>query len=711
MSATRRISPLHQLARLYDVQLAYYDVDSRRQSASREVLLTVLRLLGASVVTFKDVPSALRERRQALWQRGLEPVAVAWNGGPLALEVRLPAATADGPLVGHLTLEGGGQERWEWEGAALPAVEAAQVEGIPYLVKQLPLPGGLPWGYHRFILESRGTPLDSLIIVAPVAAFATPEARDERAWGVFLPLYALHTRRSWGCGDLTDLATFVAWLAEMKSGMVATLPLLAAFLDEPFEASPYAPASRLMWNEFYLDVTAIPELKESPAAQALLSSPSFQKELDALGSSPLVDYRRQMALKRSVLEEMSHHCFAVGGERFASLQRFGEDYPAVEEYARFRATLERRRTPWPTWPAPLRDGVLKEGDYDEGARRYHLFVQWQAQEQFHALSRKAKELGVKLYMDMPLGAHPDGYDVWKHREQFVQGASMGAPPDTYFPLGQDWGLPPPHPEGLRRHGYRYYIASLRHLLQHTAVLRIDHVMGLHRLFWVPWGTEPRHGVYVRYRPQEFYAILTLESHRHQTMLVGEDLGTVPPPVRPAMARHGLHRMYVIQYQMSLNPQQALRPVPKETVASLNTHDMPPFAALWQGLDTENRLRLGLLDERQIEQEREEHRQLLSTLVTFLRRRGLPTGEPPDLETVIRSMLTFLCASRAHFVLVNLEDLWLEAQPQNTPGTKDTCPNWRLKARYDWETFSRLPQVVDVLHEIGRLRKQGNNPPW
>src|SRR3990172_6909058 len=244
---------------------------------------------------------------------------------------------------------------------------------------------------------------------------------------------------------------------------------------------------------------------------------------------------------------------AGGGRGWAGFGGLVAGHPEVEDYARFRATGERQRAPWPSWSRPLCDGVLTEGDYDERARRYHLYVQWVAREQIRVLSEHSRRAGVNLYLDLPLGVHPHSYDVWREREAFVLGVSGGAPPDVVFTQGQDWGFPPLHPEAIREQGYRYVIAYLRHQLQHTTLLRIDHVMGLHRLFWIPKGLEARDGVCVRYPAEELYAIFCLESHRHRASIVGENLGTVPAYVNSAMARHNLHRMYVLQYELDPGP--------------------------------------------------------------------------------------------------------------------------------------------------------------
>ncbi len=701
MNSPSDVSLLHQLAQLYGILTAYYDVSGRHQEASVEALLATLKLLGAPVENLSDVTSAWREKQKAIWQRLLEPVNVAWNGVP-NMQVRLPAVTADTVLVGQLKQETGEQQDLRWNSTDLPTVETAEVDGTQYVVKGLTLPGRLPWGYHQLLLEVAGRANETLIISAPLKAYIPPE--ESRMWGVFLPLYALYSQKSWGSGDFGNLKALMEWVAEMGGNVVATLPFLATFLDEPFAPSPYTPASRLLWNELYLDITSVPELAKCPSAQSLAESPSFKNEIKALRNLSLVDYQRQMAVKRLVLEELCRCLFADASNRLEALNRFAETNPVVGDYACFRATIEKQHTTWRSWQPPLRDGVLTERDYDEANRRYHLYVQWLACQQIQDLSETARDKGQGLYLDLPLGVHPDGYDVWREQANFVIDASVGAPPDTLFTKGQDWGFPPLHPERVREQGYKYVIAYLRHHLQHANILRIDHVMGLHRLYWIPNGVESSQGVYVRYHADELYAILTLESHRHRSIIVGEDLGTVPPEVRPAMERHGLHRMYVLHYEL-YSP--ALQPVPPNSVANFGTHDMPPFASFWEELDIEERLKVGILNEAGLIREKETRRALKESLITFLQREGW-LKEPVDMYSILKACLDFLSTSQGRVVLVNLEDLWLETQAQNIPSTEEEYPNWRRKARYDLETLCQMPRIIDTLKEVDRLRKQGEN---
>jgi len=708
MSPTSSIHFLHHLARLYGIQTAYYDVCHHRQQAPTESLLAILRSLGAPIATRQDIASAWRERRQVLWQQLVEPVIVAWDGRPPVIQVRLPPVAAEATLNCHLKLETGEQQSWEWRGVDLPVVKAAKIEGIQYVVKQLRLPSRLPWGYHRLILEMPGRHEEALIISAPLKAYLPPDGPENRTWGVFIPLYALQTERSWGSGDFSDLEALMTWVATIEGRVIATLPLLATFLGGIPEPSPYLPASRLLWNEFYLDINRVPELQKCPPAQAILESLSFRKEIKALRHSSLVDYHRQMALKRRVLEELCRYFFAESSNYPEALHRFIEAHPVVEDYARFQATCEKQRKSWQLWPQPSQGGALRAGDYNEENRRYHLYVQWLAHQQIGDIAKKARGKGLQLYLDLPLGVHPSGYDVWRQRDAFILDVSAGAPPDTVFTKGQDWEFPPLHPEKIREQGYRYIIACLRHHLQHAGILRVDHVMGLHRLFCIPRGLEASQGVYIRYRAEELYAILALESHRNKAIVVGEDLGTVPPYVKPTMKRHGLHHMYVVHYELAANPRKGLSPISHSSVASLNTHDMPPFAAFWRGLDIEQRHKLGLLDKESAQKERLTRRDIIKVVSTFARRRGWLKGSDVDTSAAVRACLSLLAASQSRLVLVNLEDLWLETQPQNVPGTKGKYPNWRRKACYSFEKFCQMPQVLDTLRNVNKIRKQGGH---
>ena len=694
------ISALHLLAHSHRVQTRYRDASGQWQQAQPEALLAVLRALGAPLHqgTAAGVGEALRARRNARWERMVEPVVVAWSGSPAGIQLRA-AGGGSGWLDCSLRLENGGASSWRLRWEDLPLTRLAHIEGSRFEVRTLGLPPGLPNGYHRLRLQTAGAAAESLVIAAPPRAWF-PDASEERtSWGVFLPLYALRREGGWGAGDLGALQRLVEWTAALGGSAVGTLPLTAAFLDEPFEPSPYAPASRLFWNELFLDIESIPELAGCPAAQTMVASPAFQAERSRLEREPLVDYAAAMALKRRVLEPLSVAMTAAGGARRTAFDAYRRATPNLEEYAHFRAATEQQKKPWPDWPEPQRQGRLTPGDGAAAARRYHEYVQWLVHEQLVAVASAARDRAVQLYLDLPLGVHYNSYDVWKERESFALDAAGGAPPDALFAGGQDWGFPPLDPERSRASGHRYYAAALQNYMRHAHILRIDHVMGMHRLYWVPHGFSAKEGVYVHYPANELYAIVCLESHRNQCWVIGENLGTVPSYVNDSMRERGLRAMYVGQFALTGNAAEPLAPPAAGCLASMNTHDTPSFAGFSAGRDFEDRIGLGLLDAAGAEAEKAGRRAAIDALIAYFRRQGWLSATTSSPEEIVAACLKYLGRSQAELVLVNLEDLWGETESQNVPGTWRERPNWRRKARLSLEEFSRSPQVVKALHGV------------
>jgi 4-alpha-glucanotransferase len=581
------------------------------------------------------------------------------------------------------------------------AVETVQVDGRRYTVRKLPLPASVPLGYHRLEVEHAGTRLTSLVIAAP------PRAHDaaSKSWGIFLPLHALHTADSWGCGDFSDLKRMTGWAAARGASLMGTLPMLAAFLETPLEISPYMPVSRMFWNELYVDPRRAPEFQHATGAARLTQGDSWQRRMEKLRGTELVDYAALMALKRPVLEAMALWFEHARPPRYARFAEYIESNSSLRDYAAFRAVTEKRKTPWRQWPARLRRGELRPSDFNTDNALYHMYAQWLADEQIREASGKGRRGAAALYLDFPLGVHPDGYDVWRHREVFAEGAEAGAPPDSLFTGGQKWGVPPLHPEALRQTGYEYLIACLRHQFLHAGWMRLDHVMGLHRLFWVPSGGTAKDGVYVRYFPDELYAIICLESHCAKTVIVGENLGTVPPEVTREMTSRRVKPMYVLQYEVQPSAKRPLGSPPPDAVASLNTHDMPPFAAFSKGNDIKDLAELGLFDAKEARERLRVRRKVCRALETFFlgeRLGGKATAVPGRLLT---KALEWLAAGDAKVLLINLEDLWLETGQQNVPGTRLERPNWQRKARLPFEQFTRDQQINSLLREIAKRRRR------
>jgi 4-alpha-glucanotransferase len=497
---------------------------------------------------------------------------------------------------------------------------------------------------------------------------------------VFAPVYGLHSKRGEGAGDLADLESLIDWIDELGGQVVSTLPLLSTFLDKPFEPSPYSPISRMFWNEFYVDPARSPEYPIEIARRKR-------------AVNPLVDYRRLMVHKRRILEAMAQSLLSQSGRRRDQFEKFKQTNPAVEDYARFRAVTDRQEKGWRTWSPRLRRGEIRPGDFDADTLHYHLYAQWLIQEQMEHLSVRTKRSGCLLYLDLPAGLHADGYDTWKHQDLFVKGMSVGAPPDPMFTSGQDWSFPPMNPEAMRTSGHAYTIAMIRNHLRFARLLRIDHVMGLHRLFWIPEGMPGTQGLYVRYPFEEVYAVLSVESHRLDAGIVGENLGLVPPEVNEALTRHNIRQLYIVQAELSEDsPKKPLRRPNADVVASLNTHDMAPFESFVTGKDIDDRLSLKFLDRKTAEKERKTRARLRKSLRRFLKRRN-----------VFQGCIEFLGRSKASVVLVNLEDLWNETQPQNVPATTKERPNWRRRLRYSIEQMRDSRHIQKALHRLGQTR--------
>ncbi|MDI9446802.1 MAG: 4-alpha-glucanotransferase [Pirellulaceae bacterium] len=689
---------LQTLARLYGVQPSYVDVWRKRRWSSHEAVLRALQLLGAPLASAAGAASALRFRRQELWQEMLPPVLAAF-GGKAGCPLRVPESLSGTKYRCQLDLEDGASLAFAGRVEDLAIQRAGVVERVAYTRRILPLPDNLPHGYHRLHVELGGRAAESLLIAAPPLTYR-PSPRQQRIWGVFLPLYSLHRQSGSAAGDFSDLAALMQWTADRGGNLVATLPLLSILWELSDDPSPYHPASRLFWNELYLDPRRSPGFDSCPAARRLAGDLLAQA-----APGDLVDYPGLVRAKRRVTEALAEAFFSRPSPQRDAMLEECRGNPELERFARFRAAGERRQAAWPDWPEPARGGRLAPGDYDERVFQYHLYAQWEVGRQLASLTAHADRRELLWYLDFPLGVSGKGFDVWRNQQLFVGEAAGGAPPDSFFTQGQNWGFPPLHPGRLRRQGYAYLIRSLRNHLRHARILRFDHVMGLHRLYWIPQGFRADDGVYVRYPMEEMCAILTLESHRFGARIVGEDLGTVPAAVDRALQRHGIAPMYVLQYETNPDKGPALREVPAACVASVNTHDMPQFAAYWQGLDIEDRLGQGLLTAEAAAEERRRRAGLRRRITEFLRAQGLLASAEPTCPQVLEACECYLAASDAEILLVNLEDLWGETEPQNRPGTYREHPNWRRKARYPFDQFSAMPEVARVLGAIDRLRRR------
>jgi 4-alpha-glucanotransferase len=699
------------LSRLWGITSEYHDIHGKLRRASDEAFAAVVRALAREpgADSAEDFRRLAAQRHAAVWARPLDPTGVVWvpRGGRIV--ARVPTTELGRSVPARLHMEGGDTRAFSLALDEDAVGETTSLDGEQLAAVSLALPGDLPWGFHELEVELPGAER-ALLIASPERAWQ-PEGRY---WGLFAPLYALWSREGPGVGDFGSLRQLTAMVHEQGGALVGTTPMLAGSYDRPFLPSPYTPLSRLFWNELYLDERSLPGRDREPL-RSLLADPTRADEARAQREAPLIDYRDVAAYRRRALDACAEILWQPGSSERDRLERFLEDQPLVDVYARFRARVEEEASGWAHWKEPARDGRLERVDVDPARWRAHVAAQWLCQQQLESIDSDTPGAGLGLYLDFPVGVHREGFDTWRWPRLFAAGPSLGAPPDALFSGGQNWGFPPLMPEGLREDRYDYMRACLRHHLKRAGVLRIDHVMAFHRLFWVPEGSPPTDGLYVRYPAEELYALVVLESHRYEALVLGEDLGTVPDEVRGAMRDHGLLRMHVAQFALNPEAERVMEPSPGDAVASLNTHDTPTFAGFWREIDLDAFAEIGCLDEEEVAEKRRQRARVRERLPAYLERRGRLDPAPgaaagagdaeasADLEAVVRGCHEELAAGEAKVLIANLEDLWLEDRPQNVPGTSFERPNWRRRLRRSVEEIVNDPELRDALARLDAKR--------
>jgi 4-alpha-glucanotransferase len=682
-------SLLRQVAHEVGVDLWYRGWQGIAVEASDTTLLSIVTALGPQACyalslqpTVAELQAALRTIVRRRMTSGVQPVLVSWDGAVVDVTFAV-RADVDGDWALSVTTEQGHVMPLQGRLFDLSPSDHRDVDGVSHCFRHVTFAIGA-LGYHAMtwatVVDGETTTGESMIISAPVKSYVADDVA-ERSWGVFAPLYNLKSPWSGGMGDLGTLRHFAHLVEEWGGSYIATLPLLAGFFSEPCQISPYSPASRMFWNELYLDLF---DAAKRVRVIANIESDGYLERARLFAYHGL-DYKAQYAWKRVELDRLAAVAFLLDDTR-VELQTWCESNPDAVDYAAFRALGEKFQASWSQWPAEWRDhrGFFSRLDdvplqIDRDAVQSHIFAQWMLEQQ---LGKVGWGLDVGLYLDLPVGVNRDAYEVWRRRELFVLGASAGAPPDELFLGGQDWGLPPLHPQAVRRDHYRYVIACVREHMRHASMLRIDHVMGLFRLYCVPAGQPATQGVYIRYHSDEMLAILCLESHRNKCVVVGENLGTVPDCVPPAMERHGFLGLHVAQFDLDATP-------PAATVASLNTHDTATFAGWWQGRDIDDRHQLGLIDD---DRHRRDHRDRRAQCEALVVAAGVDVAsigrqlEYSACELVMRYVTDKLAASQAAVVLITLEDLWLEPLPQNVPGTSTERPNWQRPMTRNFQDF-------------------------
>jgi len=731
---------LERLARLIGIAPDYWDIWGglhHTSDATRVALLKAMRVIAEE----SDAPAALKEREERPWRRGLPAVAVLREEAvPYRWEVSVAERHADWPHRWMLALETGEARAGEFRPAQLAAVGRREIDGTRYLRAAFEWRERLPLGYHRFTLEpaQAAAPVSMTLIISPGRCHVPPAiAAGARQWGAALQLYAVKSARNWGIGDFTDLRNGLDITGSAGAGTAGLNPLHALYPHNPEHCSPYSPSSRLFLNPLYLDVEAVPEFAECEAARNAVADARFQARLAALRGAGLVDYPGVAEAKLAVLAALhshfrEHHLAkrTPRGNAFLSFQRSGG--APLTRFALFHAlqadfhAKDASIEGWPAWPEPYRDPAAPQvREYlamNSERVEFHAWLQWLADEQLAACARRSRELGlaVGLYRDLAVSVDRAGADAWTWQELLAGRASIGAPPDDFNLHGQDWGLPPFIPERLTASAYAPFVWTLRANMRHAGALRVDHVMGLMRLYWVPPGAKPADGCYVHYPFHDLLGILALESQRNRCLVIGEDLGTVPDAVREALAPLGVLSCRLLLFEKErgggFKPPAAY---PAQALVAVTTHDLPTLKGYWLGHDLDLRARLGLFPSEEMQARFTAARAAdRPQLLAALEREGLlppgvtvePASAPGMTAELALAVHAYLARTPASLMTVQMEDVFGELEQTNVPGTTTQHPNWRRKLALELEQWAADPRFAAFAAMLRRERAAGEEKP-
>ncbi|MGE0312504.1 MAG: 4-alpha-glucanotransferase [Lautropia sp.] len=724
-SASPAIDPqvLERLAAFAGIETHWTDAHGSEAAVGRETLVRVLAAMGIAADDDARAAASLASLEREAWIRPLPPVLVHREAsGALAVPLNLRAGTD--VIRWRIECEDGSVETGNAGFGTLPLEAETTIDGERLQRRLLRLPRlALPFGHHRFGLGLDGP---SMPLIACPARCWLPDALADggRVWGLAVQLYLLRSDTDWGIGDFGDLCSLVDLAAEHDAAVIGLNPLHALFTDAPEHASPYSPSSRLLLNPLNIDVMAIPEMGTCTEARALVGSEGFQRDLARCRASRLLDYTRVVAIKLPVLRLLFDACMrAPDGARRRAFEAFRRERgPAFERHCRYLAlrehfaALDPARADWHAWPAEYQDAAGEAVERFAQARAqgvaFVAWLQWVADEQLAQAAGVAarRGLAVGLYRDLAIGSDRGGAETWASPDTVVSDAQVGAPPDLHMPAGQDWGLPPNDPRRLREAGYRDFIELLRANMRHAGALRIDHVMGLLRLWWVPRGSTPADGAYVHYPLEDLLGILALESRRAHCLVVGEDLGTVPPGLRERLAEAGVLSYRVLCFEQDAQRHEFVAPEawPAQAIAVLGSHDLPTFDSWWEGRDLDLKARAGLFPAAgEIERQRDARERDRAALVRALfSARLLERAELADPAARARAAHAYIARTGAAIAMAQIDDLAGECDPVNLPGTSVEHPNWRRRQSVTLDELARLDTFRGPVAVLNAARGAG-----
>ena len=675
---------LESLASSLGVATSYTDQGGAYVEVSEDTVLAVLAALGVDLRGASDRPAAIDEAAERMrlrdWRRMLPPVVVSTQGIDSATWVHVPEGA---PARAYVVTESG--ERLELEQIE-NWTAPTDVDGQMIGEASFAIPADLPLGWHELHAESNDLRSSGVLVMTP--ARLDPDAiAGNRQWGFMAQVYATRSRESWGIGDLHDLATLSSWSGrELGAGFVLINPLHAATPVSPIENSPYLPVTRRFTNPIYLhveDIREYAELKKKRREHVeATAAPLRAMNL----SAALLDRDAVWAVKRAAFAEIFDA--GLSTSRRAEFEGYCEEQGVgLRDFATWCAMSEVFGNDPSAWSAdyarPDSPAVTTFRDTHARIVEFHMWMQWQMDQQLAATQKAARDAGMAIGVmaDLAVGVHPSGADSWSLHDVLARGVSVGAPPDMYNQMGQDWSQPPWRPDALAEAGYVPYRDLLRTILRHAGGLRIDHVLGLFRLWWVPAGMGAKNGTFVRFDHDAMIGILCLEAQRAGAIVVGEDLGTVEPWVRDVLASRGILGTVISWFERTDGRITPLDQWRRDILASVTVHDLPPTAGFLRDEHVRIRETLGLLttdpavEYANARREREEWAALLCERGYLRPDVDLSTDD--GLDELAIALHRAVGSTKARLVGVGLPDVVGDRRAQNQPGTYLEYPNWRV----------------------------------
>jgi 4-alpha-glucanotransferase len=719
---------LENLARARGIGDAYHNYRGELNFFSAETKAGILRAMGCEVDDVQMLAAELGEIEIERFRKFLPPLATA-RGARIGIDINVTAREFGAALVWSVTLEDGSRCDGATSSAACAEVWRGEVAGGWITRRRFELPVDLPSGYHELEVKiAGGAPDRCRLIVSPERCYEPAAIQaGQRLWGVAVQLYTLRSSTNWGIGDFLDLSLLIRWMAACGAGFIGLNPLHALAPADAGRASPYSASNRHFLNVLYIAVPAVPEFNTCAAARRRMAHPEIAMRLEALRAQSHVDYLGVADLKLEILallyrdfrdqhmaplSERGRAYLAFVSDRGAPLQMHAL-FDALDRY--FRATTGCA-SGWSNWPVEFRDvngaAVTRFAAEHAAEVEFYAYLQWLAYEQLQGAQALTRELGmpVGIYGDYAVGANPSGSETWMDQGSYSLGAEIGAPPDPLALMGQGWGIPPQDPAAMQAQRLGGFVRLIRDNMRCYGALRLDHVMSLCRLWWVPAGMSPTAGAYVHYPLQQLLTVLALESARNHCLVVGEDLGVVPDEMRRAMPEFGLYHYKVLLFEKIEGRFRRPDEYVKRALATVTTHDMPTLRSYWEGRDIELRRRLNLYPSSEIEnevvRERERDRQWL---LSALQDQALNPVHPATTHEAFTAELAqalhlYLARSSSILVALQIEDLLGMVDPVNVPGTDREYPNWQRKLTQTIEHMAARGDLAVQLYEIDRARR-------